>query len=64
MMDDQQHSGYTLFTSFEHLIYIINKRLEDFFEDLEDVISLIQDGDVEAIKKLPQSLIREYVGMH
>ena len=31
-------------------------------EDLEDIVSLVQDGDVDAIKSLSQSLIREYIG--
>eukprot|EP01035_Chromulina_nebulosa_P033256 gene33256-44520_t len=33
-------------------------------EDLEDIVTLVQDGDVEAIKSLPQSLIREYIGIN
>ncbi len=38
------------------------KILNRIEEDLEDIVSLVQDGDVDAIKSLPQSLIREYIG--
>jgi len=44
------------------LLFFILKILNRIEEDLEDIVSLVQDGDVDAIKSLPQSLIREYIG--
>ena len=61
--EDEQQQGrpvvplLLLLLFFKSSLKILN-RIE---EDLEDIVSLVQDGDVDAIKSLPQSLSREYI---
>lgn len=35
----------------------------EYYEDVSDIITLIQEGEVDAIKNLPASYIREYIGV-
>ena len=40
-----------------------SSKITDYYEDLDDIVTLIQEGDTESIKSLPQSIVRDYIGL-